>query len=61
MDDLADWLQRKHGLNIDARLLVDPARAAERIGGIASAKAAELPFDTEPTGFWRLFNELTKR
>lgn len=57
VDDVADWLQKNQGVAIEPQRLVDPARSAARIGALAREHAQSLPFDKDPTGFWRYFNK----
>jgi hypothetical protein len=60
VDDVGDWLQKNQGVAIEPQRLADPARSAARIGALAREQADLLPFDTDPTAFWRHFDALTQ-
>ena len=60
MDSPDRWLEKVHGIRIDGRLLVEAAKAALRTGNLARESALALPFDTDPTAFWRRFNVLIR-
>jgi hypothetical protein len=58
MEDISAWLREYQGVSVEPERLVDPSRAAGRTGRLARDSAAALPFDTDPTVFQRLVNEL---
>jgi len=58
VEQLRDWLKLHHGVELDAKTLVDPASLAARLETLARDAAESLPFDIDPSGFARLFAAL---
>jgi hypothetical protein len=58
MEDVSVWLREHQGVSVEEQRLADPFRAASRIARLARDSAAALPFDTEPTVFQKLVDEL---
>lgn len=56
-----DWLLARQGVSLSADRAAEAAKSADRLGAVAQAAAASLPFDTDPTGFRRAFNVLARR
>jgi class 3 adenylate cyclase len=58
IEQLREWLKVHHGVELDAKTLVDPVNMAARLESLARDAAQSLPFDIDPTGFARLFAAL---
>ena len=58
IEQLRDWLKVHHGVELDAKTLVDPVNMAARLETLVRDAAQSLPFDIDPTGFARLFAAL---
>ncbi len=56
----ADWLRTVQAVEVDERLLCEPARASAAAGEIARRAARDLPFGTSPTDFVREFAGLAQ-
>ena len=58
MDSVDLWMEQKQGVRLEAKVLAEAERASARTGALAREKARALPFDTDPTAFWRIFERL---
>ena len=58
VERLRDWLKLHHGVELDAKTLIDPVNMAARLETLARDAAQSLPFDIDPTGFARLLADL---
>ena len=58
MDSVERWLEEKQGVKLEGKALAEPARAAGRTGALARDAARSLPFDTDPSAFWKIFERL---
>jgi hypothetical protein len=58
MSGLDEWLKEKQAVALDPQMLKEAARSSRRIGTLAREAALELPFDTDPHAFWRVFGDL---
>jgi hypothetical protein len=52
---MRDWLEEYQAVVLPAGDIEQAARSARRIGALAREKALMVPFDTDPTGFWCVF------
>jgi hypothetical protein len=52
---MRDWLEEYQAAALPAEGIEQAARSTRRIGALAREKALMLPFDTDPTGFWCVF------
>ncbi len=56
-----EWLARMHHVTVDAQILVDPLKTVWRVGELARSAAETLPFDSDPTEFYRLLEALAEK
>ena len=55
-DPVGKWLEEHQGVRVAPGTADDPARSAARLGAMARTEAqSALPFDTDPSGFQRVF------